>query len=160
MHQAKMDNYNVIVCPYNASDPHQVYSNLSSKQKLIPTGYKIPSWLVRNMRNLLESGVHSPTFNIFAKDYVDGDDSSSGTSRDSDDDGGGGYRDDNSVTISVGDHEGDVHLDSCQNKSDASVSNDTSHTSDSVTLSHMQEQLNDLKASITELSHLIRETRC
>nr|XP_045622365.1 transient receptor potential channel pyrexia-like [Procambarus clarkii] len=74
-----MNRYNVFIQPYDTVDPAQVYCRQSNKQKPIPTGFKLPSWIIRNTRILLESGIQLGTSNAAVIHRYDSDNNKSDT---------------------------------------------------------------------------------
>ncbi|KAK7076930.1 hypothetical protein SK128_018044 [Halocaridina rubra] len=61
-----MEHYNIFICPYDPVTPGKVY--FSSTTKLIPTGYTLPDWIVKNTRTLLENGLHAKEYDDLSDD--------------------------------------------------------------------------------------------
>ncbi|XP_063590438.1 transient receptor potential channel pyrexia-like [Penaeus indicus] len=48
------NKYNIFICPNDRFNPGQVYCSMKTNM-LVPTGYFLPSWVLKNTRNLLET---------------------------------------------------------------------------------------------------------
>ncbi|XP_042207435.1 transient receptor potential channel pyrexia-like isoform X2 [Homarus americanus] len=67
-----MDHYNVVIFPYDPTNPGRVYKYQQTTRKMVPTSYSLPSWIIRNTKKLIEN---NPNIGYRDADFIYGCDS-------------------------------------------------------------------------------------
>nr|XP_053638367.1 transient receptor potential channel pyrexia-like [Cherax quadricarinatus] len=150
----QMNRFNVFIRPYDPVDPEQVYCKISRKQEGIPSGYKLPSWIIRNTKIFLENGIRLGTSRAELVQSYDSDESSNCEGEDSINDNSSW----DAITedsFSEGDNlmiTGFDTIDAVANKTNDILN--ISSESDHLSLVKLQDQINDLKQSIANINYL------